>query len=359
MQSIVGTTMKMTTRCSRYGFPIETGTPSACYNPFAKYLFTLGIALVIPMTTLVLAPPSSSSPVSSSSRQSSYASSTSTTSYIIKKYSAAPARSVVVDRSGRWIATFTNGSRTVAMSGPERTFAETSASVVTSTYVRLLPAPFSGTVDTRWLDAALVSAAPDLLGLAAQYLDGAPAIVDQTGLQIAGDAGYGPLLEDGTRQEGSDFNDYLGIPWSYGNTVDKPESAQFRDLDCSGFMRMIFGYRSGIPMTLSPDGTSLPRRSFEMLESAPGKVIYADTGTQLTTFSKLQAGDLVFFDASTDDGKQIDHVGMFLGVDTAGHYRFVSSRKSIDGPTMGDYRGASLLDGTGLYAKAFRAVRRL
>jgi hypothetical protein len=35
------------------------------------------------------------------------------------------------------------------------------------------------------------------------------------------------------------------------------------------------------------------------------------------------------------------------------------SRKSIDGPTLGDYSGKSILNGAGLYATAFRASRRL
>jgi hypothetical protein len=68
---------------------------------------------------------------------------------------------------------------------------------------------------------------------------------------------------------------------------------------------------------------------------------------------------LVFFDAAADDGKQIDHVGIYLGRDAGGNHRFVSSRKSINGPTLGDYNGRSILNGTGLYAKAFRAARRL
>jgi hypothetical protein len=67
----------------------------------------------------------------------------------------------------------------------------------------------------------------------------------------------------------------------------------------------------------------------------------------------------VFFDADPGDGARIDHVGIYLGVDAGGRHRFVSSRKGINGPTLGDYRGASLLDGAGLYARAFRASRRL
>jgi hypothetical protein len=34
-------------------------------------------------------------------------------------------------------------------------------------------------------------------------------------------------------------------------------------------------------------------------------------------------------------------------------------RKGANGPTLGDVRGASLLDGPGLYARSFRSARRL
>ena len=57
--------------------------------------------------------------------------------------------------------------------------------------------------------------------------------------------------------------------------------------------------------------------------------------------------------------EDLDHVGMYLGRDTNGHYGFISSRKTADGPTMGDRGGKSILDGTGLYARTFRAVRRV
>ncbi len=68
---------------------------------------------------------------------------------------------------------------------------------------------------------------------------------------------------------------------------------------------------------------------------------------------------MVFFKGNPDSSRVIDHVGMYLGTDTAEHRRFISSRQTNDGPTMGDLGGASLLDGTGLYARAFRAARRL
>jgi cell wall-associated NlpC family hydrolase len=122
---------------------------------------------------------------------------------------------------------------------------------------------------------------------------------------------------------------------------------------------MIVGYRGGVPVVLSPDGRGLPRRSFEQLASGPGLVTIPNTGTRPAALNGVSPGDLVFFDASTSDGKQIDHVGLLLGRDSGGHWRFVSSRKTVDGPTMGDTGGRSILDGTGLYATAFRAARRL
>jgi hypothetical protein len=48
-----------------------------------------------------------------------------------------------------------------------------------------------------------------------------------------------------------------------------------------------------------------------------------------------------------------------MGKDVAGHPRFISSRKTADGPTFGDVGGRSTLDGTGLYASSLRAFRRL
>ena len=149
-----------------------------------------------------------------------------------------------------------------------------------------------------------------------------------------------------------------------------PETRQFRRLDCSGFVRMVWGYRHSlpgqprrdrVPLTLAPTSSrrAMPRRAFEMCQSAPGVVTIANDGEQVQDMSALAVGDLVFFDADEEDGPQIDHVGIYLGVDAGGHHRFISSRKKANGPTLGDYRGKSILDGTGLYATAFRAARRL
>lgn len=272
-----------------------------------------------------------------------------------------PSRTVVTNSGGTWMATFTDGSRTVALAGPERTLSEpdVEASIVSKTWVRLLPTPFAGTVDEVWLTDAAADRSPDVLATAIEYVAGAPTVTAGDGLVISSDASYGPIQPDGTRQEGSDWNDYRGVEASYPSGLDRPEPSQIGSLDCSGFIRMVWGVRHSIPLTLQPDGVSLPRRAVQMAQAAPGVLLVRDRGKQVTDFRVLQPGDLVFFDASSDDGTDIDHVGMYLGLDDSDRHRFVSSRKSIDGPTMGDYRGRSVLDGTGLYAGAFRSVRRL
>ena len=271
-----------------------------------------------------------------------------------------PARTVLRDDRGV-LVTFTRNARTVSMRGQARTWTEATltAPVTEDAWVRELARPFGGTVDWTWLQRALADRSPDVLAVAMQYVSGAPDVVGSDGRRIAGDASYGPLSAAGTRTEGSDFNDYLGTSWTYGATTDAAEPTEVGALDCSGYVRMVLGYRSGVPLALTPDGVGLPRRSFELLASAPGVVLQADTVIRPALPATLTAGDLVFFDASTDDGTRIDHVGLYLGVDAAGAPRFLSSRKTVDGPTFADVGGRSTLSGTGLYATSFRAVRRV
>lgn len=287
----------------------------------------------------------------------------------------------VQDDSGVVVARFTTGSRTVTIEGAQRTLTEAGLAeadakdvVITTTYVRLLAAPFDGTFDAEaaWLDAARTTSEPDVLSTALQYATGA-ADVYAGAQRIAGDAHYGPVV-NGVVQEGSDFNDYLGVDWTYGTETDPNESAQLGSLDCSGFTRMVFGYRAGVPLSLDPAPGKLPRRAIDMAASAPGKVVLPinESDVQVTSFTGLRPGDLVFFDGSDDDQgdgykgidgrdnkNDIDHVGVYLGTDLRGHHRFVSSRKTPDGPTMGDVGALSYLDGSYLYATAFRGARRL
>ena len=157
-----------------------------------------------------------------------------------------PDRLEVRDTENNWLSTFTLGTYTVTMTGSERTFSEPGVSVRHTAWVRALPTPFNGQLDSDWPAQALEAnqqQVPDILAIAMQYTKGAPALLDQDGLQIAGDASYGPE-KNGKRRKGSDFNDYLGILWEYEvDGSDEPETKQFRCLDCSGFIRMIWGYR--------------------------------------------------------------------------------------------------------------------
>lgn len=284
-----------------------------------------------------------------------------------------PARVEVKSATGQWLATLTKDCQTVALLGPKRTFAESTATDAVShdVWVRTLPKPFDGEkVPQEWLLEALKAnhvKAPDILAMGMQYLHDAP-VIKQGETQIAGDASYGPASPSGSRAEGSDFNDYLGITVYPDGRVDTPEADQFRCMDCSGFTRLLFGYRVCAPnksavFTLVSDDSrkpgELPRRAVQLAECGTGLLLVPDQGKQITTFTVLQPGDLVFFDGDDNDGTAIDHVGTYLGLDASGHHRFISSRKSADGPTMGDTQGKSILDGTGKYATCFRAVRRL
>jgi cell wall-associated NlpC family hydrolase len=96
-----------------------------------------------------------------------------------------------------------------------------------------------------------------------------------------------------------------------------------------------------------------------MYDAAPGTTLIAQGASAGGMLSSLIPGDLVFQDASTNDGTAIDHVGIYLGKDTQGNYRFVSSRKTANGPTLGDVGGKSTLNGTGLFARTFVAAKRL
>lgn len=297
-----------------------------------------------------------------------------------------PSRTIVSDANG-WAATFTDGARTVLVRGVQRNFHEVSLAVgvtfSTNRAVRLLPSAFDGIFDAAeqaWLTNALANpGAADLIDISMQYIPNAPTIsadsvfngsaeISTPGKRIAGDADYGPLpageTDNSKRKEGSDFNDFLAITYHYGNQTDSPEADQTGALDCSGYMRMVWGFRGGMPMTLNQNGGNgaIPRRAIEMMNFGPGVLTVADTGAQVTDMNKLQVGHLVFFDSSTDDGTVVDHVGMYIGTDSKNNHRFISSRKKINGPTFaadgGDLGGRSILNGTGWWAVRLRAARR-
>jgi len=283
---------------------------------------------------------------------------------------ADPPRTAALDAGGRTVAVFTDGARTVRLTGAVRTFKEpkyTSATVSTDAWIRLAPQAWKAGEETAawfrpWLTAALADTSPDALAIATQYLVGMPEQKDGKGVRFAGDADFGPFSEtdpDG-RAENSDFFDYLGIQYKFpdgGRSTPQPD--RFGDLDCSGFLRMVYGYRLGYPVrSANTAGVGLPRRAFAMAQFA-GVAVIENRNTTVREHARLQPGDLLFFNLDASDGPQADHSGIYLGLDDAGHHRFVSSRSKANGPTMGDYGGASLLDGSGRLAQTFRTARRL
>jgi hypothetical protein len=255
-------------------------------------------------------------------------------------------------------------SHTVTLLGPVRTFEEpgvTLYSVIHPVWVRTLADPFGGDVDAAWLTRALSNTEPDVLAVAMQYVEGAPPLYDASGMRIVGDADYGPVLEDGSRREGADFNDYLGIPWAYPDgLVRQPRAELLGRLDCSGFVQVVYGFRGNLPLALRPDGTGIPRTARDVYAGGAGVVVIPRSGERVTDLRRIRVGDLVLFDGRNDG--QLDHVGIFLGVDSGGYHRFISNRKPPNGPTMGDVGVRSILEtvnGSGYYALGFRATRRL
>jgi cell wall-associated NlpC family hydrolase len=284
-----------------------------------------------------------------------------------------PDRTVVSDSTGAVVAVFTDGARTVRLTGPQRTFAEpehTDATVTTDAWIRLAQTEWrEGEQDADWfepwLTEALADDSPDVFGIATEYVNGAPEQLDGDGLQVAGDAKFGPPSErdrDG-RAERSDFYDYLGVAWEFDEgPTGEPKPDHFQSLDCSGYLRMVFGYRLGLPMhNTNEPGPGLPRRAYAIAAYGPGVQLIENTGERSSEYELLQEGDLVFFHSDEDgpDPESIGHSGVYLGVDSNGDHRFISSRVRVNGPTMGDVGGASLLNGGGYWAEQFLTARRL
>ena len=233
-----------------------------------------------------------------------------------------------------------------------------------SWWVRTLSSPYSGAwsqaIDEQ-LRAWDGSTVPDALAYAQMYQTGALTVLRPDGHRLMGQAGYGPLNADGTLSEGADFHEYMGVGWTFpnGETMPAAGSSWEGNLDCSGFVRMIYGYHLGIPMCVSANynGFNLPRVTENIGRSGPG-VVVADGGTSVPDLDSLQIGDVVHFDADSSDPGVLDHNGIYIGSDTGGNLRFVNSRKTPHGPTFADLGGASRLDGTGTYATSLRLVRR-
>jgi cell wall-associated NlpC family hydrolase len=284
---------------------------------------------------------------------------------------ARPDRTVVYDEQAASVATLTEGARSVMFTGTHREFVEpaaTRAHVDSAAWVRLAPRPWHFGAHTEswftgWFAAQPGSTELDALGAAMQYVTGAPRLVDGQGTAYAGDAGFGPVI-DGVRDQRSDFYDYLGVSWTWPDgTTSAPRPNRYRDVDCSGFLRLIWGYRLGLTLLRSgpvPVVSGLPREARDIAASAPAVTLF-DSGVTHPTrrqLAQLQPGDLVFF-ALHENPRYLSHAGMMLGRDSEGHLRFVSSRSTINGPTMGDVAGIGRLEGHGYYPNALRKAVRL
>lgn len=289
-----------------------------------------------------------------------------------------PPRTIVRSDDGSWRATFTDGAYTVRHSGPSRTFEEPVREGVTggtqtvrhNSYVRVMASKWpSGKIPTAAeVDALLARTDPDMFAIAFQYVTGQAAVTtpDSSAVggqrMISGDAAYGDDV-------GADFNDFMGVDWNYGSSyggTDANELSEYAHLDCSGFVRMVFGYRMG--MTLAKRDHERPSVAIartSALQADPtmsvGVSIIAPRTSKPSSFGNLAPGDLVFFDSHGSDD-EIDHVGIYLGVDDDGNDRVLSSRKALDGPTMKDDAAGtnpSILNGTGYMPSGFRSARRL
>lgn len=289
---------------------------------------------------------------------------TGTGSYQIERVSD-PDRVVVKDEAGNWLASFTTGAYTVAYRGSRRSYTQGGRTIDTDTWVRILPQPFNGTVDTVVLAQMLRDTTPDIIEVSMQYITGAPPIFEN-GLKIAGDADYG---DSGM---GADFYDYLGINWVYPSGTRRTARAHFKDaVDCSGYVRLVFGYRGTphkVPLSITVWNTTLPRTSYNQYLYGTGVILIENELRQPTVSSLavLQPGDLLFFDsvASRDTPGGINHVGIYLGKDKAGRMRFISSLPGSNGSGGGPIFGRSsgndyIIDGSGFWARALRGARRL
>jgi cell wall-associated NlpC family hydrolase len=286
-----------------------------------------------------------------------------------------PARTVARAEDGSVAATFTDGARTAVLAGPVRTFTEeefTTAKVTTDRWVRLLPETWKKGAEqaewfTTWFEEHRGSKKPDLLALSVEYLHGAEKKADERGIAYTGDADFGPLNPDvaareaDLRLEQSDFYDYLGMSYTFRDgTVLQPERMRHRDVDCSGYVRLVFGYRARYPLAPTDElGDGLPRTADAMARSDLGVPVLELTGERPSSLGRLQPGDLVFFEVDARTGPRLDHIGIYMGLDTDGHPRFISSRAEANGPTFGDKGGDARLDGDGYYAEGLRSARRL
>lgn len=280
-----------------------------------------------------------------------------------------PGRTVMRTGAGALVAELTHGSRTVLLTGPQRTFTEpaaTKAKIVTTSWVHVAddlfePDQLGDERFAKWLLARVGKPADDVLACACDYITDAP-VRTRDGVRYAGDAEFGYINEESTR-DGADFYDYLGIPWTWPDgTTTRPAGQWRRALDCSGYLRLIYGYRMGMTLHRSNKRVDegLPRTAYAIAERAPSTLIAEaeEPDEAPKDLSRVTAGDVVFFALHAEDPGLITHCGIVLGRDGDGDLRFASSRSTINGPTFGDVAGDGIIN-AGFFGERLRKVIRL
>lgn len=272
--------------------------------------------------------------------------------------------------AGEIVAIAAQGARTVHFRARSpRTFTEPGSNVVVTTqwWVRIGPSPWSADAATdpdyvSWFLGHIDDTGPDVLTVAAEYLRGAPEKTDSAGRTYAGDAGFG--IERGDQTDGADFNEYMGVPWTFpsGRTVEAKPSWKGR-LDCSGYVRIVYGYRGGLTLHYGPVEAGvegLPRTAHSIAYDAAQATI-AEGPTRARPPKRTHRalpGDLAFF-ALRDNPARVSHSGILLGYDQDGRMRFVSSRDSTDGPSFANSSGTPSALDAGFWARSLRRISRL
>lgn len=279
-------------------------------------------------------------------------------------------RTIIKSATGTTAAILTQGARVANLPGPRRTFAErsnTDATITTDVWAHVMPRPWSPDAQdqpwfTSWFrNTALAQRRPlDVLAIAMQYLDGAPVLRDARNVAYAGDAGFG-LLRTDDEVDGADFYDFMGITWRWPDgTKSDPSPQWLRRLDCSGYIRMVYGYRSGMLLSRGAEDTEgLPRTARGMARYRNAfRVVEGEASDKAPeSLTGVMPGDLLFF-ALHDDESTITHSGIYIGDDQNGDQRFVSSRTSQNGPTFGDFNTKSIFN-SGYFRRRLRRVIRL
>jgi hypothetical protein len=249
------------------------------------------------------------------------------------------------------------------------------------TWVRLHPTAkgwngtcANGVLDSSsvaWLTTARLDSSDDPLSTAMQYTNGG-----------SFDADYSP----GESMPGADLTDYRQQRL-YSDFDSAWEDPPYPDwgpgfLDCSGYMREVWGYRQGYAWHVWPksrpnsysyaqDG-AIWRISQDQFFNGPGVVVSdypktsggsPDWSARNVQYDVLRIGDIVFFHTSSTN--DVTHEGMYMGLDGAGRRRVLSSRFSTYGPSINfsddSSQGDAILDGSPTadsLTRTYKAARR-